>query len=137
MAEKIVDEKDPLRDMSKHGWRKSLTWLDVRDLDDGKYILSEIDYNTQTLHCHGCNTNEYLWLVPQRVGVFIACVMCETVDGPVARDFGDIVSTKEIQPSEALMILESRGAFISKRLRKLVGKKLSRFRRGERPKERY
>ena len=132
-----IEETDPMRDMTKHGWRKNLTWLNVRQLNDGRWILSEVDYDIRTFHCHGCNTNDYLWLVPQRAGVFIACVMCETVDGPISTDDGDTVQTKEIQPTEVLMILESRGAFIPKSLRKAVGKKLSRVRRSERPKEKF
>jgi len=137
MAVDKIEENDPMRDMTKHGWRKALTWMNVRRLNDGRWILDEVDYDVRTFHCHGCNTNDYLWLVPQRAGVYIACVMCETVDGPISTDDGHVAETRQIQPAEALMILESRGAFIPRSLRKEVGAKLSRIRRGARPKEKF
>lgn len=132
-----VDETDPIRDMSKHGFLKKLTWLDVKRLDNGQWQLKEIDYDVRAFHCDSCNSSDYLWLAPQRAGVYLACVMCETVDGPISRDEGDTVVTKIIQPAEALMILESRGALIPRSLRKAVGKRRSRIRRGERPTKKF
>jgi hypothetical protein len=131
------DETDPLRDMTKHGWRKALTWQDIKQRPNGSWTLSEVDFDTKALHCEGCGTNEYLWVVPQRAGVFLACVMCETVDGPISMEFGDLISTRQATPLEVLQILEQRGLEVPRSLRKAVGKRISRVRRGARPKDKF
>jgi len=136
---------DPNRDMTPSGWRKELTWQEVSDdPTKGKWYLTEVDFRVSEFTCHTCGTNEYLWLVAGRSGVMLACLGCETVDGPITLETGRGIGEggakikKEISPLEAYMILKTRDGFISKRLARMAGKiKTPAKFKGKRPESKF
>lgn len=95
-------------DMTGHGWVKAYTWLYIVKVKD-EWILSEYDYDAGTYACENCNSNLFMWLVPQSQGVYLACTGCKEVDGPLTKDGAYKVSVKTITPEVALEILKARG----------------------------
>lgn len=129
---------EPNQDMTGFGWRKELTYkYIIQDEKTGKAIVTEVDYSTaKRLNCD-CKTNEFLWLIPQRTGVYVGCCQCKTVSGPLSEEHGDVIERKEISPLEALRIMEARGEKIPQWLAKQVGIVGRKGLRKSRPKESF
>lgn len=96
-------------DMSPRGWVKSVTWLDIRK-DKGVWKVTEYDFDIGNYQCENCNTNDFMWLVPQSHAIYLACTGCKEVDAALTKDGAYKVSTKVITPEVALEILKARGA---------------------------
>ena len=100
-----MSENDPQSDMSKHGWKKRLTY---RYLNEEKLIVDEFDFYVEDISCQ-CGTTGFLWLVPERSGVLIACTYCKTVSGAIAKANGRFRKSYSVTLAEAIMILKSYG----------------------------
>lgn len=112
MSEKpIINPKgdNALRDMSSHGWTKNLTWKELSIREDGKIEVIEYDFYSSNLPCPRCATDRFTWIVPQRAGVYKACLYCGVVNGPISMDTGVKQKTYEISSEEAVKILLGRG----------------------------
>ena len=100
----------PEDDMSGHGWEKNLTFKFIKDVEDKPKVLrvQEVDFYTSDLK-HGCGSDKFLWLVPQRNGVYLACTYCSTVEGPISSEFGRTRKTYEVNIHEGIQIMLNRG----------------------------
>lgn len=128
----------PDDDMSGHGWKKELTVKYLSIKENGKIVCSEIDFYVKDFQC-SCGSNEFLWLVPQKEGVGLACCYCKTVESTVNRENGILRKTYEVTPNEALEIMRQKGYRhdempMRKFIKKLKFKKAKLFKERKRPK---
>lgn len=106
MSEK---ENDPQRDMTPYGWKKELTYKFINEDPNRKSItVDEVDFYSVDQHCQ-CGTTGFLWLVPERSGVLLACTYCQCVSGAIARANGRFRKSYQVTLAEAIMILKSYG----------------------------
>lgn len=98
-----------LRDMSGEGWVKNLTWKEIKVREDGRIEVTEYDFFSNNLPCPRCATDRFTWIVPQRAGVYKACLYCGVVNGPISMDIGAKHTTYEITSGEAVKIMLARG----------------------------
>jgi hypothetical protein len=103
------NENDPNRDMTPYGWKKALTFKYLNE-DPIKKILTvdEVDFYVEDMKCQ-CGTTGFLWLVPERSGVLVACTYCKSVSGSIARANGRFRKSYPVKVAEAVMILKSYG----------------------------
>lgn len=97
------------QNMSHLGWDKAVTWLEVRRVGDQKWTVTEYDFDIGAYQCDNCRSNEFMWLVLQANGVYLACTGCTEVAGPLTKDMAIKVDTKNITPEKAYDILVKRG----------------------------
>jgi len=97
-------------DMTKHGWVRDLIWLDVGRKGSGEWTLTEFLFDAGNYTCRVCKTNEFLWLVLQRNGVYLACTGCKDVEGPITSDNAQHMGMKTVSPERIMEVLKARGA---------------------------
>lgn len=96
------------QNMTHLGWDKAITWLEIRKAGE-RWTVTEYDFDVGSYQCDVCRTNEFMWLVLQANGVYLACTGCTEVAGPLTKDSAFKVETKNITPEKAYDILVSRG----------------------------
>jgi len=102
-------EFDAKRDMSSYGWKKALTYRFLNENTEKKLLtVDEVDFYVEDMHCQ-CGTTGFLWLVPERSGVLLACTYCRSVSGAIARANGRFRKSYPVVLSEAVMVLKSYG----------------------------
>lgn len=100
----------PDEDMSGHGWLKEVTFKFLSDIEGIKDKLrcTEVDFYTKD-QSHACGSNKFLWLSPQRNGVYLCCTWCQTSEGPITSEFGITRKTYEISVAQGIQIMLERG----------------------------
>ena len=101
--------KSPDTDMSPYGFKKELIWQEIEDIGDlwysTEYLFSSVGFS-----CDTCKTSDYIWFFPQWTGVFVMCMGCATVNGPVTVEKARKLSEAKImEPKDVLAIFEARG----------------------------
>lgn len=102
---------DPDTDMSSHGFAKAVTFKHL-NVDVAKEIITvvEVDYYVEDFKCTSCETDRFVWLSPQRTGVYKTCLRCHQTTGPVSQEDGITRKTYKIKPEKALEILKGYNA---------------------------
>jgi len=100
-----MSEDDAQKDMTKYGWKKDLTY---KYLNEITLVVDEFDFYAIDMKCK-CGTSGFLWLVPERSGVQLACTYCKTVSGAITRENGKFRKSYQASLAEAIMILKSYG----------------------------
>ena len=90
----------PEDDMTKHGWRKSLTFKYLKMLENGKIRCLEYDFYVEDIK-HDCGSTDFLWLSDQRSGMLLICTWCKSVE-PMGRDFGRKAKEYFVNVNEAI-----------------------------------
>lgn len=98
----------PETDMSGHGFRKILNWQQVLGRGD-KWFLITYQFEATKFPCHKCKTSDYIWLSPQRTGVYVVCIGCQTTTGPISLETGVIIDDKQVSPEQAYQVFVKRG----------------------------
>jgi hypothetical protein len=108
---KGYDTDDPERDMTGHGFAKSLTFKDIQvNEETGKITVFERDFYVREFECSSCQTDRFTWLMAGRTGVYKSCLRCGKTTGPVSMEDSILRKTYEITPQQALAILNERSA---------------------------
>lgn len=133
----IENPEDPARDMSGHGWSKSLTRKYILENDKGLFC-QEWDFYVEDIQ-HECGTSDYLWLSSDRT-MFLICMWCRSVE-TLSRERGILKKEYRITPNEALEILVSHKFRITdmpcRRFAKMLRKRSPKLlKRRPRPKKR-
>lgn len=102
-------DKDPERDMTGHGFAKAVTFKHLNvNPEKSTVTITEVDYYVRDFPCFNCETDRFVWLCPQRTGVYKSCLRCGMSTGPISQENGITRKTYEVTPQEALKILEKR-----------------------------
>lgn len=121
------DTSDPTRDMTGHGFAKELTFKYLHINHEKNIItVTEVDHYVKDFRCMSCETDRFVWLSPQRTGVYKTCLRCHQTTGPISQEDGITRKTYEISPKQALAILNERSApsHMKKPIQKMIfGKK--------------
>lgn len=104
-----MSEDSTQKDMSQYGWKKRLTYKFLNEDPMKKSLtVDEVDFYVEDISCQ-CGTTGFLWLVPERSGVLLACTYCQSVSGSIARANGRFRKSYPVTVAEAVMILKSYG----------------------------
>jgi len=97
-------------DMTGHGWAKELVWRKV-DMDDaGRWTERKYHFSAGDFPCGTCRTNDFTWLVPQRTGVYKACLGCGQANGPLTVDAAELIGQPiPISAEEVYALYQARG----------------------------
>lgn len=123
---------EPRDDMTSHGWVKELVWRNVELKEDGRCMETDFHYRAVDFSCDECQTSDFIWLVPQRTGIYRACLGCLKVNGPITVEGVFQVGTgKQIAPEVMYALLKARGVKrIPKQLIRMIRSRRGRFRQG-------
>ena len=98
----------PETDMTGFGMAKVLNWRTV-DYDGTNWRVKTFQLEAVSYPCKKCGS-EYIWLSPQRTGVYRVCLGCKTTSGPITLDPPAIlISDKEVTPEEAYEVYVQHG----------------------------
>lgn len=119
----------PEDDMTGHGWSKELVWRDIK-LREGQCTETEFHYRASDFRCDECKSADFMWLIPQRTGVYRCCLGCLKVNGPITVDAAMIIGTpKQVTPEVMYAVLVKRGVKrIPKQLIRMIRSRRGRFR---------
>ena len=104
----------PETDMKGFGMRKTLNWQQVLEKGN-KWFVVTYQFEAGKFPCSNCKTSDYVWLSPQRTGIYRICLGCQTTSGPVSLDNGVPLEDREVTPEEAYQV------FVKRKLHKIVG----------------
>lgn len=94
----------------------TFTYISIEDDPTGeKYVQAQdVDFfitdNPNLGICPNCQSDRFVYLVTQISAVMRVCLRCQSVQGPISKDFGTAHKPYRMEPSEAIRILKSRNA---------------------------
>lgn len=101
---------EPDMDMTLYGFRKRLRYRYISVTEGGEIICKEVAFFADMIRCGTCNTDRYVWLRPDRTGVFKTCKHCGNTTGPISRSEGREIKVSKIPLNEAVQILKGRNS---------------------------
>jgi len=113
-------------DMTGHGWAKELVWRKVAMDDSERWWERKYHFAATDYPCGNCKTTDFMWLVPQRTGIYKACLGCGLVNGPLTVDSAELIGQPtSISPEEVYGLYKARGV---KKIPKVLMRQVQRGR---------